>query len=53
LLDKKPDTLESLLRFLIYIVLHQEKTQSIDQTKKSLLELLKSDDKLKETIFGV
>jgi hypothetical protein len=58
LIDKKPETLESLLRFLIYIVLHQEKTSSGDpdkiteHTKKTLLELLKSDEKLKDTIFG-
>jgi hypothetical protein len=61
LIDKKPETLESLLRFLIYIVLHQEKAATPgkgepatinESTKKTLLELLRSDDKLQETIFG-
>jgi len=58
LIAKKPETLESLLRFLIYIVLHQEKASQADpqkvseSAKKSLLELLKSDEQLQATIFG-
>lgn len=52
LIAKKPETLESLLRFLIYIVLHQEKASQTDpqkvseSAKKTLLELLKSDEEL-------
>jgi hypothetical protein len=44
------------LKFLIYIVLHKEEapnaTTSKDQAKKSLLDVLKTDDKLRNELFG-
>lgn len=53
----KPDSVESLLKFLIYVVLHKEEapntdTASKDQAKKSILDLLKSDEKLRSELFG-
>lgn len=51
-----PESVESLLKFLIYIVLHKEEapdaTSQKDQAKKSLLEVLKTDDKLRNELFG-
>jgi hypothetical protein len=48
--------MESLLKFLIYIVLHKEEVPSETtqkyQAKKSLLEVLKTDDKLRNELFG-
>jgi hypothetical protein len=50
--EKKPETIESLLKFLIYLVLHKEEV-SVDErgdeakvfeTRISLLELLKQDN---------
>ena len=69
---KSAEQVESLLRFLTYLVLSKEQmspeeykktlgggktdqTQQpkvTEQTKKSLLELLRSDPNLRETIFG-
>ena len=44
------------MKFLIYIVLHKEEapdaTSQKDQSKKSLLEVLKTDDKLRNELFG-
>lgn len=44
------------MKFLIYIVLHKEEapdaTAQKDQAKKSLLEVLKTDDKLRNELFG-
>ena len=67
-MGQSPEQIESLLRFLIYLVLHKEKMdpeeykrggQGVDsresqteRTKKSLLELLKNDDSLRKSIFG-
>lgn len=63
-LGKSPEQIESLLRFLIFLVLHKEKmtpeeyeksakedSSRTERTKKSLLELLKTDDSLRNTIF--
>ena len=48
--------MESLLKFLIYIVLHKEEAPDAspqkDQAKKSLLQVLKTDDKLRDELFG-
>lgn len=59
-MGQSPEQIESLLRFLIYLVLNKEKmtpedyskdakdpTSKTEQTKKSLFELLKSDDNLR------
>lgn len=45
------------MKFLIYVVLHKEEapntdTTSKDQAKKSLLDLLKTDEKLRNELFG-
>ena len=45
MVEKKPETIEPLLKFLIYLVLHKEELNEdkpdVENTKKSLLELLK------------
>ena len=55
-----------MLRFLIYLVLHKEKMSpeeynkqghannetTAEKTKKSLLELLKNDESLRQSVFG-
>ena len=59
-MGQSPEQIESLLRFLIYLVLHKEKMSPeeyaksqegkdspTEQTKKSLLELLKNDESLR------
>ena len=55
MLQQKPETIEALLKFLIYLVLHKEEVEvdeeSAEKTRKSLLELLKTDDMLRERIF--
>lgn len=71
LVGQSPEQIESLLRFLVYLVLHKDggveskgkmsprtyagsagQTQSqAEQTKKSLLELLKSDESLRQSLF--
>ena len=65
IIGKSPEQIESLLRFLVTLVLHKEemspeeyenKTEKLGQTrtertKKSLLELLKSDESLRQSLF--
>lgn len=64
LAGQSPEQIESLLRFLIYLVLHKEKMSprtyekaggpggsEAERTKKSLLELLKSDESLRQSLF--
>ena len=47
------ESVESLLKYLIYIVLHKEENDDVaDETKQSLLDLLKSDENLREQLFG-
>ena len=64
--QSSPEQIESLLRFLIYLVLHKEKMDpeeykkgsagdqesQTERTKKSLLELLKNDESLRKSVFG-
>ena len=65
IMGQSPEQIESLLRFLIYLVLNKEKMTPEDyqkgssdpeskteQTKKSLFELLKSDEGLRQSLFG-
>lgn len=68
LMGQSPEQIESLLRFLIYLVLHKEKMDpeeykkgeaageskesQTERTKKSLLELLKNDESLRQSVFG-
>jgi hypothetical protein len=42
--DLKPESVESLLKFLTHIVLNQEQTSSIQPEGKSLFQMLKADD---------
>jgi uncharacterized protein YhfF len=50
--DLKPESVESLLKFLTYIVLNQEQTSDDASESKSLLEMLKTDDQLRNQLFG-
>ena len=65
IMGQSPEQIESLLRFLIYLVLHKEKMSpeeykqggaaaesQTERTKKSLLELLKTDESLRTSLFG-
>ena len=48
-----PDSVDSLLRYLIYIVLHDESQETAnDRVKQNLLDLLKTDDYLREQLLG-
>ena len=42
--DLKPESIESLLKFLVYVVLNKEESSG---QGKSLMEMLKTDDKLR------
>lgn len=45
--------MDSLLRYLIYIVLHDESQETAnDRVKQNLLDLLKTDDYLREQLLG-
>ena len=63
-MSKNPEQLDSLLRFLITLVLHEQKMTPEDyqnqgmmdqsataKAKKSLLELLKNDESLRQSLF--
>lgn len=45
--ELKSESVESLLKFLTYVVLNKE-----EQNGKSLLDMLKNDDKLRNQLFG-
>lgn len=52
----KPESVESLLKFLIYVVMNQEDVKAEGggdgQQAKSLLDMIKTDEKLRSQIFG-